>query len=78
MLTMGIDSSAAAASAACCGGWQAAGEFYCNTKQTHSQTLLPMVQELLGTVGRSCRDLDALAVSHVQDPLREFALELPV
>lgn len=64
MLTMGIDSSAAAASAAVVEDGRLLGEFYCNTKQTHSQTLLPMVRELLGTVGRSCRDLDALAVSH--------------
>ena len=78
MLTMGIDSSAAAASAAVVEDGRLLGEFYCNTKQTHSQTLLPMVQELLGTVGRSCRIWTRWRSLTVQDPLREFALELPV
>ena len=64
MLTLGIDSSAAAASAAIVEDGKLLGEYYVNTKQTHSQTLLPMVQGLLENVGRSCSELDALAVSH--------------
>ena len=46
MLTLGIDSSAAAASAAIVEDGKLLGEYYVNTKQTHSQTLLPMVQGL--------------------------------
>ena len=64
MLTLGIDSSAAAASAAIVEDGKLLGEYYVNTKQTHSQTLLPMVQGLLENVGRSCGELDTLAVSH--------------
>ena len=64
MLTLGIDSSAAAASAAVVEDGKLLGEFFVNTKQTHSQTLLPMVQNLLETVSRSCGDVDVLAVSH--------------
>lgn len=64
MLTLGIDSSAAAASAAIVEDGKLLGEYYVNTKQTHSQTLLPMVQGLLKTVGYTCRDLDVVAVSH--------------
>lgn len=58
MLTLGIDSSAVAASAALVEDGKLLGEFYCNTKQVHSQTLLPMVEGLLQTVGRSCGELD--------------------
>ena len=50
MLTLGIDSSAVAASAALVEDGKLLGEFYCNTKQVHSQTLLPMVEGLLQTV----------------------------
>lgn len=64
MLTLGIDSSAIAASAAVVEDGKLLGEFYVNTKQTHSQTLLPMVQNLLQMVGHSCGDCDVLAVSH--------------
>lgn len=64
MLTLGIDSSASAASAAVVENGKLLGEFFVNTKQTHSQTLLPMVQGLLQTVGHSCNEVDLLAVSH--------------
>ncbi len=64
MLTLGIDSSATAASAAVVENGKLLGEFFVNTKQTHSQTLLPMVQSLLDTVGHSCNEVDVLAVSH--------------
>ena len=51
MLTLGIDSSAVAASAALVEDGKLLGEFYCNTKQVHSQTLLPMVEGLLQRAG---------------------------
>ena len=44
MLILGIDSSAGPASAALVEDGCLLGEFYIHTKQTHSQTLLPMVQ----------------------------------
>ena len=40
------------------------GEFYMNTKQTHSQTLLPMVQGLLQSLGKSPGDFHRFAVTH--------------
>ena len=46
MLILGIDSSAGPASAALVEDGCLLGEFYIHTKQTHSQTLLPMVQQL--------------------------------
>lgn len=64
MLVLGIDSSAAAASAAVAEDGKLLGEFYLNTRQTHSQTLLPMVQGLLEDLGISLEDFDRLAVTH--------------
>lgn len=63
MLVLGIESSAAAASAAVVEGDRLLGQFYCNTAMTHSQTLLPMAEGLLRSLGKSCRELDLLAVS---------------
>lgn len=64
MLILGIESSAGAASAAVVKDGTLLGEFYVNTKQTHSQTLLPMVEALLKNLGISCRDLDRMAVAN--------------
>ncbi len=63
MLVLGIDSSASAASAALVEDGKLLGQFYCNTAMTHSQTLLPMVEGLLHSLGKSCGDLDLLGVS---------------
>ena len=63
MLVLGIESSAAAASAAVVKGGRLLGQFYCNTAMTHSQTLLPMAEGLLRSLGMTCGDLDLLAVS---------------
>lgn len=38
-------------------------EFYMNTKQTHSQTLLPMAKAALDCAGLSVKEMDLLAVS---------------
>lgn len=63
MLVLGIDSSASAASVALLDGERLLGEFFVNTKQTHSQTLLPMAEALLSSLGKKCEDLDLIAVS---------------
>lgn len=63
MLLLSIDSSAVAASAAITQDDQLLGEFFVNIKQTHSQTLMPMVQDLLASTHLSCAELDAMAVS---------------
>lgn len=64
MLVLGIESSAGAASAAVVKDGALLGEFYVNTKQTHSQTLLPMVEALLKNLGLNCGDLDRMAVAN--------------
>ena len=63
MLVLGIDSSASAASAAVVEDGKLLGEYFVNTKQTHSQTLLPMVEGLLASLGRTCTEFDLMAVS---------------
>ena len=63
MLTLGIDSSAAAASAAIVEDGKLLGEYYVNTKQTHSQTLLPMAKAALDCAGLSVNEMNLLAVS---------------
>lgn len=63
MLVLGIESSALAASVAVVEGDRLLGQYYCNTAMTHSQTLLPMAEGLLKSLGKTCRDLDLLAVS---------------
>lgn len=63
MLILGIDSSASPASAAIREDGKLLGEFFIHTKQTHSQTLLPMVESLLKTAGKTCADFDVMAVS---------------
>lgn len=64
MLILAIDSSASPASAAILENGRLLGEFFINTKQTHSQTLLPMVQQLMSAVGKTCADFDIMAVSN--------------
>lgn len=63
MLILAVDSSASPASAAVTEDGKLLGEFFVNTKQTHSQTLLPMVEALLGSLGKTCADFDLMAVS---------------
>lgn len=63
MLVLGIESSAAAASAAVVEDGRLLGQYYCNTAMTHSQTLLPMAEGLLQSLGKNCGGLDLLAVS---------------
>jgi len=63
MLILAIDSSASPASAAIREDGKLLGEFFIHTKQTHSQTLLPMVENLLKAAGKTCADFDVMAVS---------------
>lgn len=63
MLILAIDSSASPASAAIREDGKLLGEFFIHTKQTHSQTLLPMVENLLKAAGKTCADCDVMAVS---------------
>ena len=63
MLIFALDSSALPASAALLEDDKILSEFYINTKQTHSQTLMPMVDAVLKTAQKSLDDLDCIAVS---------------
>lgn len=64
MLVLGIECSAGPASAAIAQDGKLLGEFFVNTKQTHSQTLLPMVEALLNSLRLSCGDLERIAVTN--------------
>lgn len=63
MLVLALDSSAAPASVAILEGDGILTEFYIHTKQTHSQTLMPMVESVLQLSGKSLADFDCIAVS---------------
>ena len=63
MLILALDSSALPASAALLEDDKILSEFYINTKQTHSQTLMPMVDAVLKTAQKTLDDLDCIAVS---------------
>lgn len=67
MLILGLDSSAVAGSCALC---DISGErkkviatSFVNTKLTHSQTLMPMVEDMLKSSGVELKDIDLLAVN---------------
>lgn len=63
MRILALESSAIAASACVMEDEKILSEFYMNTKQTHSQTLLPMAKTAVEYAGLSIKDLDLLAVS---------------
>ena len=63
MKLLALDSSAVSASAAIVEDEKILGEFFINTHQTHSQTLVPMVQQVLACTETQISELDALAVS---------------
>ena len=63
MLILALDSSALPASTALLEDDKILSEFYINTKQTHSQTLMPMVDAALKLSQKSLDDLDCIAVS---------------
>ena len=63
MLMLGMDTSAVAASAALWEDERLVGESFVNVKLTHSQTILPMVQNLFASCGRELSQVDRFAVS---------------
>ena len=60
---LGLDTSAKAASAAICRDGKIIAQTQLNTRLTHSQTALPMVQSLLDCAKMTLDDIDCLAVS---------------
>lgn len=63
MRILAIDSSATAASAALVEDGKVLGEFYINTKLTHSQTLMPMIDSVLKCTRSDLSEVDCFAVS---------------
>ena len=63
MRILAIDSSAGAASAAIAEDGKLLGEFYTNTRLTHSQTLMPMIGGVLDCARVPLESIDLFAVS---------------
>lgn len=63
MLICAVESSAKAVSAAVIEDGIVIGENFINTNQTHSETLMPMLDNLLKTTGTAVKDIALFAVS---------------
>lgn len=63
MKILAIDTSASPVSAALTDNGTLLGEFYLNTKTTHSQTLMPVVESLLKTTDTNINNIDIFAVN---------------
>ena len=63
MLILSIDSSGMTASAALVTEEKILAEMSVNNKKTHSQTLLPMVEQLMDSVDLSPEAVDMIAVA---------------
>ena len=63
MKILSVDTSATAASVALSEEGKLIGETFINTSLTHSQTLIPMVEQLLDNTKTEISDIDAIAVN---------------
>ena len=63
MNILALDTSASPVSAALLKDGKLMGEFYLNTKTTHSQTLMPLTEALLKTAGVKLEEIDVFAVN---------------
>jgi tRNA threonylcarbamoyladenosine biosynthesis protein TsaB len=63
MKILAVDSTAVAASAAVLEDGKLLGEFFTNTRRTHSQTLMPMVSGVLESTGSKIGEIGLFAVS---------------
>ena len=63
MKILGLESSALTASVAIMEDEQLVAEYTVNYKKTHSQTLLPMINEIMDMLGMECNEIDIIAVS---------------
>lgn len=63
MKILAIDSSGLTASVAIQIDGKLAAEYTVNNKKTHSQTLLPMIDEIMRSEGLDPKDLDGIAIS---------------
>lgn len=62
-LILAVDTSAKPVSCALAEDGRVLATFYANTGLTHSQTLMPMIENLLNVAEKSVGDLDAVAVN---------------
>ena len=62
MKILAIDSTSASACAALCEDEFLLGEYYVNIRQTHSETLMPEIGELLGRCRVGAKEIDLIAV----------------
>ena len=69
MRILALDSSAVSASVAVMEDEKLVGEFFIHTKQTHSQTLMPMVKNVLDCTDIALDTIDLFAVSAGLDRL---------
>ena len=65
MKILGIDTSSMAASVAVIEDNKLICEYTINTKKTHSQKLMPMIENMLGLSDLNVREIDAIAVCEV-------------
>ena len=65
MKILGIDSSGLVASAAILSDDTVVSEFTVNNKKTHSQTLLPMIEQVVKMAGIELEELDEIGRAHV-------------
>ena len=63
MKILAIDTSALVASVAVIDEEKLLGEYILNSKKTHSQTLMPMIQEVLKSAELELKEVDAIAVA---------------
>lgn len=63
MIILSIDSSTPVAGIAVSDGMHLLGEITLNTKNTHSEKLMPLVQQILEETGLTVKELDAIAVT---------------
>lgn len=63
MKLIGIDSSGLVASVAILEDDRLVAEYTVNNKKTHSQTLLPMLEEIVASAGLDMKEIDAIAIA---------------
>lgn len=63
MKILALDTSAKAASVCLAQEDKIIGEFFINTALTHSQTLVPMIEQLCKNTGTALNDIDAIAIN---------------
>lgn len=76
MRILGIESASLVASVAIVTDDVITAEYTVNLKKTHSQTLLPMIDEIVKMLEVPLESIDAIAVSGGPGSLRGFGLAL--